>query len=970
MKMKQILCCLLGICISLSVTAQSSNILTIFDEYNDTLKSPLVEYKLKHEGNNAFKDCNYDSLGRVHLYHLREGVYTLRIEQKCLRDIQIPLEKDTLVVNLHPQSIFEAGEPSHIITAEQLAISGKNTLEEALVYLLPSFYASWQIIADKSEMFTPTSMKGMGPDQFLVLINGKRRHSTSILHLNGTFGRGTVSNDLVNIPLNAVKAIEIKNAAACVWHGSDAIAGVINIQLHDKPIPSVVGLQGGFYPSGFGNGQWWDPNNARKFLQFGNETEGKLYLQSFHYLDKAQKGFLSLNADFIYLGHINRSENYQGDIFKQGDKIMVTPKDSIAFWNYLHNNVGFKDKKVLMAGRAAIEQATAYFNLETPINKAYFYAFGGVSYKIGDIIGLYTFPKSEAAGTINPTATPYGYSTHLTPKSSDYYLTAGAKLKIGVLGNLDLSHSIGAQAVHNYLDNSFNVDLSHVAPFNNVVPSPTNFYAGSNYYRQQTTDIQLHKLYPIQKGWTHFETTIGLTLRTETFGTVAGEPSAYYFTPNDYTKHQSSTQKLPSFHPDDVIERERNNYAAFTQIKWVNRDTFYHYYYDTLHQLVWDTLHFINHLTMGGRFETFTNYYGYPIFKIAGSHTYLGTQNELEVRLSWNQGIRTPSLHQIYFSGLSAQYKEATGEPSLVYIASNESILARAFEVQQLKPEKAQTWNIGGSWRNKANQLELKIDYSNTIVYNRIIFSSFEDDTNKIFDVSKRFELHLKDRDVTSVLFFKNLPTTTTQNVDISVQWKRNTAQWLLGFNWNQTKLATTTRLGQKIFTGLDRQETSRYESIIPNFKGFILLHGRSKKISYKLQTTIFGQNAFIAPLNAISNGSDTTKTIIKTADQVFNNQNEPIIDIEFSYHVNSKSKITIGCNNIWGFKSNKVQEWDDVKKRIDLNYPGLLTQRPDLEELWDANITRYKTLKYSDQVQTFGVGGRFIYTRFTYNLF
>ncbi|MEN9612703.1 MAG: hypothetical protein RLZZ628_3517, partial [Bacteroidota bacterium] len=141
MKIKPILCACLGICFYGSVGAQSSNILTIFDEYNDTLKYPLVEYKRAHEAETAFQDCECtDAMGRINLNHLPSGAYTLRIEQIFKRDIQIPLEKDTLVVHRHPESIFEAGEPSQIITAEQLALSGKNTLEEALVYLLPSFY--------------------------------------------------------------------------------------------------------------------------------------------------------------------------------------------------------------------------------------------------------------------------------------------------------------------------------------------------------------------------------------------------------------------------------------------------------------------------------------------------------------------------------------------------------------------------------------------------------------------------------------------------------------------------------------------------------------------------------------------------------------------------------------------------------------------------------------------------------------
>ncbi|MEN9612129.1 MAG: hypothetical protein RLZZ628_2943, partial [Bacteroidota bacterium] len=271
---------------------------------------------------------------------------------------------------------------------------------------------------------------------------------------------------------------------------------------------------------------------------------------------------------------------------------------------------------------------------------------------------------------------------------------------------------------------------------------------------------------------------------------------------------------------------------------------------------------------------------------------------------------------------------------------------------------KAQTWNIGSSWRNKAHSLEFKIDYSKTIVYDRIIFSSFEDDTLKFFNISKLFGLHLKDRDVTSVLFFKNLPTTTTRSVDISFQWKRNTAfQWVLGFNWNQTQLSDTTN------ANLDRQEASRYTSIIPNFKGFILVHGRSKNISYKLQATLFGQNAFIPPDSV----PYVTREKIQYANQVFKNQEQPIIDIELGYHINAKSKITIGCNNLWGFKSNETQTWEQVKYKMTFAKPTL-TPTPLEEEVWKAVVQRYGTLKYSDQVQTFGVSGAFIYSKWAYS--
>lgn len=935
---------------ALPVVAQTQTI-TILDEYGDTLKPLLVRYKLGHE--QTFKDCKNCTAesGIINLSKLERGTYTFKLRlddglPSIERSIEIPLEKDTIMVSVSPKSIFESGEPSQIITAEQLMLSGKNTLEEALVYLLPSFYASWQIMADKSEFFTPTSMKGMSPDQFLVLINGKRRHATSVLHLNGTFGRGTVSNDLVNIPMSAVKAIEVKNAAASVWHGSDAIAGVINIQLHDKPIPTTFGVQMGGYPSGFGqpddngNGQWWTKNGA------GNEKEGKIYWQSFHYLGKDKKGFLSLGGDWIHLGHINRTGNYNGTYFT--DSLQNTNEPAVkGFWNEMRDVSGFARDKVILNGRAEIQQASAYFNLETPIHHAYFYAFGGFTYKTGDIVGFYRFPKD--IGKVNLSETPNGYSPHLNPKTSDFYWTTGLKWNLRGLGNLDVAYSTGGHAVHNYLNNSFNVDLSYTPPFTSKdTISPRDFYAGANFYRQQTIDIQLHKFIPVKKGASHVELTSGILLRAETFGTVAGEEAAYYYTPNDPNpKNEGSTQKLPSFHPDDAVERDRNNYGAFLQGKLAYR----------IHEQL------SGHLTAGGRYETFSNFQGKPILKGAAGLIYSDDKKEGDLHLSWNQGFRTPSLHQIYFTGVSSQYRGASA--NLVYIGSNESVLARAIGVKPLQPESANSWNIGGSWRNtsKSNPLEFKIDYSKTIVENRIVLSAFFDDTARFFAISKNLNINLKDRNVTSALFFLNYPTTTTHSMDVSFQWKLNPAfQLLLGGNWNRTRVSANTDLTlNKVF---ERQEISRYEEVIPAGKGFILLHGQSEKMTYKFQTTFFGQNRFVAPEDPIKS-VDSSK--IKYTDQVFKNQYQPIIDIEFGYYVFSKSKLTIGCTNLLGFKSNQIEKWEAVKAKL---LAGNATATDAEKKAWIENITNNGALNYSRRVQTFGVGGAFIYAKWTYHFY
>ena len=100
-----------------------------------------------------------------------------------------------------------------------------------LNYVAPSFNSGTQTVADGTDHIDPASLRGLGPDQVLVLINGKRRYNTALVNLNGTFGRGAVGTDLNAIPVSAIDRIEILRDGASAQYGSDAIAGVINIIL-------------------------------------------------------------------------------------------------------------------------------------------------------------------------------------------------------------------------------------------------------------------------------------------------------------------------------------------------------------------------------------------------------------------------------------------------------------------------------------------------------------------------------------------------------------------------------------------------------------------------------------------------------------------------------------------------------------------------------------------------------------------
>lgn len=126
----------------------------------------------------------------------------------------------------------ESPVPVDVIPLAQVVNDvGQVDLNQILTFIAPSFQSSRQTIADGTDHLDPAQLRGLGTDQVLVLVNGKRRHQSALVNVNGTVNRGQVSTDLSAIPANAVERIEILRDGASAQYGSDAIAGVINIVL-------------------------------------------------------------------------------------------------------------------------------------------------------------------------------------------------------------------------------------------------------------------------------------------------------------------------------------------------------------------------------------------------------------------------------------------------------------------------------------------------------------------------------------------------------------------------------------------------------------------------------------------------------------------------------------------------------------------------------------------------------------------
>ncbi|HEX8657393.1 MAG TPA: TonB-dependent receptor plug domain-containing protein, partial [Hymenobacter sp.] len=176
--------------------------------------------------------------------------------------------------------------PVDVIAAREIRAFAQTDVAQALTFTAPSFQSARQTISDGTDHLDPASLRGLGPDQVLVLVNGKRRHNQALVNVNGTVGRGSVGTDLNAIPISAVKRIEVLREGAAALYGSDAIAGVINVQLKDDSTGVNVSTQAGQTV----------------------ESDGKLFQADANVgIGLGGKGFIDISGLFSNRSYTNRS---------------------------------------------------------------------------------------------------------------------------------------------------------------------------------------------------------------------------------------------------------------------------------------------------------------------------------------------------------------------------------------------------------------------------------------------------------------------------------------------------------------------------------------------------------------------------------------------------------------------------------------------------------------------------------------
>jgi iron complex outermembrane receptor protein len=585
----------------------------------------------------------------------------------------------TVVGSRRPHaSLAETASPVDIIPVQKLINSaGQVDINQLLQFAVPSFNSNRQSGADGADHIDPATLKGLSPDQTLVLINGKRRHQSPHVNLYGSRGRGNTGTDLNAIPAAAIERIEILRDGASAQYGSDAIAGVINIVLK-KSYGLTANAMYGTHITGYGSSL-----KSSEGKVISSTTDGGQYNVNLNYgipLDKG--GFLNITGDFLRKSKTQRPNNMKL----------------------------FSDSYRNMFGDMSYNNFSLWFNNAIPLKgKTEFYSFGGYTYRNGD-----AFAWSRDAGSErNVTAIyPNGFDPHIQSKIHDRSASIGIRTAFGKW-NADFNSTIGSNKFHYHVDKTLNASLE--------AASPTHFDAGGFKLSQYVMSASFTRAF--SKVASGLNLALGTEFRNEQYEIFAGETASYKtYGPvifsidgTDTTYRPGGAQGFPGFQPTDARKNSRSNIGVYADAELdISREFL---------------------LALAVRAENYTDFGFTSNYKLAARYKF---SNNFTLRASWSTGFRAPSLPQINFSSTFTDV--VAGKIIDKVIAPNNSTLAREAGIPELQEEKSTNLSYGFvlSLKNFTFSAD---GYNVSVKDRVVVTGAFDQDDDQIGDLLKQMNI-------------------------------------------------------------------------------------------------------------------------------------------------------------------------------------------------------------------------------------
>ncbi len=887
------------------------------------------------------------------------------------------LELDEVVVigSRNPnRTATDTPVPVDIIDVAELIAKGPQVnLNQILNFVAPSFTSNTQTISDGTDHVDPASLRGLGPDQVLVLINGKRRHNSSLVNVNGTFGRGSVGTDLNAIPAAAIKRLEVLRDGAAAQYGSDAIAGVINIVLNDNVNELNFKLTSGANFSENANDQT-------------GGVDGEMVNVSINYGVPIgdDGGFINFTGDFDYREDYGRMKEWEGSIFNVYNSIEYvahqggTPYDdlSVAQIQFLANNVsnfsptlqsdisaatsmvdliGVNDGINSIAGaltnltfdsngnidgvapidntnaelatrgqtrsdynmrvgQSALRGGRFFANFSLPLddNGTELYSFAGISSRKGNSAGFYRLPNQSR------TYTPVyvnGFLPEINSKVSDKSFAVGIKGKIGDW-NVDLSNTWGNNSFLFTIGNTFNASLQNA--------SPTTFDAGGFAFSQNTVNLDINKFH--EDVLSGLNIAFGAEYRLENYEIFAGEEPSYsrytdegevitiasQIVSQDFfgRSRPGGSQVFPGFSPDNELSRDRSSIAGYFDVEADFSERFL--------------------ASFAARFEDYSDFGSTINFKLA---TLFKATDNLNIRAALNTGFRAPSLHQLNFNSTSTIFDQE-GQPVEVGTFANDSRVAKTLGIPKLKEETSQSISVGFTAKIPDANLSITLDGYWVGIDDRVVYTGQFSGAAIAADLARA--------NASAASFFVNAIDTESKGLDVVITHKANVGTNMqlksdLAGTFSQTRKVGPIKSSDLLrAAGLESTyfpEDSRVylEEAVPRTKVILSNALSSEKFNIFLRNVYFGEV--------------TEATTNLDRQQIFGTK--LVTDLSLGYNFSESLTITVGANNL-----------------LDV-YPDRAA-----DALADGGNNRSGgRFDWSRRAQQFGIGGRFLFARLSFTL-
>ncbi len=807
------------------------------------------------------------------------------------------------------RSATESAVPVDVINVNSLRqTTAKPDLMSQLNMSIPSFNYNKQSGGDGSDAIDFASLRGLGFDQTLVLVNGKRRHLSAFVNQVGTRGRGNSGTDLNAIPQAAIDRIEVLRDGASAQYGSDAIAGVVNIILKKdiKHFSATVGGSG-FYDHKYNTLNSVDPTQ----YYTGSWLDGQTFTADLDYGLPIGK-----NGGFI---------NVAGSFMNQGKTFRAVPDTN---WTTNKKALGI-NKWRRAAGDGSVTSGGGMYNMEIPLgtSKTTFYSFGGYNYKHSNVYAWTRRWNNESNKVKFPTDANgnliyiadimhvFGSEDHTISADNAYYNpqedvyikdvsgAIGFKGTFGDDWDWDISNNLGYNDFHYWGNKTFNASLPLPEQY-----TKTRFDDGGFNFLQNTANLDISKHFSnVASGFT---LSFGGEFRYEKYKLYAGEPDSYRnggallygispLTGNDtsYLK-ASGSEGYPGYQPVDAVTAHRTNISGYID------GTF-----DFTKAWLVD---------VAARFENYSDFGFVNIYKLATRYKIASNFN---LRGSVSTGFRAPTLQQINFSNTNTNI--IGGELVYAKLIPNYSDAARAVGIPELKPEKSVNGSLGFTWKPVRN-LTITLDGYWIHIKDRVVI------TGNFDTLITALKPYLQAADASTANFFVNAVNTTNTGLDLVVDYtkrwgtKRFTA--LLAGNLQHIKIDkinvpaafNDTYAHQQAF--YSTREEAFMKASAPTAKGSLNVEygvdkfGIGAHITYygKITTQGFGYDSIpgsVAGLpggNGISNSGNGWDPYVAKDDgtgvtpENFVFQGKFVTDLYASYKISKNVNWYIGVDNIF----------------------------------------------------------------------